>query len=421
MTSFFRSFRHGARATFGTRARILTFSATGLTCSLAVVASAPLFAKSGQAETPEYLLPFYLRSFRARFNHFASVKSSTGGRLMTPTDFVNSLIGQPGAPVVTETPVAMTQLFRDMDHDGDGTLSFPEYSILMTLVTTSRADFDFAFRMFDVDSSGKLSHREFCHMIKALCPESVQFTEKILHGPLVERFFGTHGSHRELTLSEFWSFVEQLRVAVWDAEFDHWAAANGTLRSGPLGQGTITLSHLFDIFTASHLGSHLSFPMVAQRRKLVHLEKQDPAVAVVPRDQYHRMMHLVAEQSTLMRMLDLYQRSGLPVRPQDFLRAVNATAGIATTRLVAGRAASVSTTAAPPESIHARMVSNVRLVDVHALYRLFDLDGDGSLSVDEFKSLASTKMSFNTPQRPVDESMSMPARFLNCMRNVTAK
>lgn len=156
--------------------------------------------------------------------------------MMNASDFMNSLTGQPNNRV-KEAPEAFQKLFHQLDSDGDGTLSFPEYAFLMILITTSRSEYDFAFRVFDFDGKFcKLSHRQFCHMMNALCPEQNFFAETVLHGPLIEQLFGKHGSHRESTFVEFYAFVEGLRLAIWDADFDL------RMKSSPKGTILITLA-----------------------------------------------------------------------------------------------------------------------------------------------------------------------------------
>jgi hypothetical protein len=60
----------------------------GITFSAVTVACKP-------KDTPDYLLPYYLRDCRSRFIHYASVKGDKGRRYMTPEDFLLALLASP--------------------------------------------------------------------------------------------------------------------------------------------------------------------------------------------------------------------------------------------------------------------------------------------------------------------------------------
>lgn len=72
-------------------------------------------------------------------------------------------------------------------------------------------------------------------------------------------------------------------------------------------------------------------------------------------------MHLLAESSDLLRMLELFHGSGLPVTPVDFLRASRAALG----------SSSHSSWTGDPKKMH--FEKTITAEDVRTVFDIFDL------------------------------------------------
>jgi len=334
------------------------------------------------AGTPSYLLPFYMKSLQSRFTHFATAKGGQGEPAMTPTDFVNSLIGKPGQVSVSGVAEDLRKLFLELDANGDGLLNFGEYAILLTFLSNSRSDFDFAFRMFDVDGNMRLSFTEYKQLVRALCVNTEALTSPSFDSPLSNRFFGPDRTGN-LTFSEFWAFVQNLRAKVWTSEFLN---ASG-------GKSTITAEEYFTMLCQSQLGSHLPFKLVATQRRLQKLGSSK----AVSLEQYLRLCHVLSETDKLTRIISLYTDGGLSLKPVDFMRAI--------------RAAKVG--------LDGHKNCDLTQNDVDLIYLVFDLNQDGSINMDEFMSVMGPKTTFNTPRKSIGSKVSWPVAFYECIREKT--
>nr|CAD7450426.1 unnamed protein product [Timema bartmani] len=117
------------------------------------------------------------------FRYFATVKivNAVGSEVfMTPDDFLRSLtpgMRQPDGlgldqfvsydlktlrtKMKLKTTLSEDSVFRRLDSTGLGLISFSEYIFLITVLSTSPRQYEFAFRMFDLNGDGVVDIDEF--------------------------------------------------------------------------------------------------------------------------------------------------------------------------------------------------------------------------------------------------------------------
>jgi Ca2+-binding EF-hand superfamily protein len=337
----------------------------------------PAYAKP--RDTPQYLLPYYLKTTRSRFNHFASEKEEgEDGRpekYMNAEDFLRSLLvtkktdDQVSAAVVRD----LDRLFRAVDANGDGKLSYGEYSMLMVFLTRSTADFRLAFHMFDEDETGTIGVDEFKNLVKALRIDPN--VELDFEGGLTTMFFGSSYKKR-VSQVELLKFVSDLKLEILKAEFRQF---------DPEGEGFVTPKKFCKLITNSMLGSHVPFYIVSNLRQLGGDDNK------VGFEQWVKFSHVMDMCDDLAVAMQVYCGGGQTLRKEDFHRAV--------------KAVSKSTDVSP------------QTVDL--IYALFDKDGDGSLEYEEFISVVRSKVKYNHFHKDKKrKGRSPPQQFIHCLNTV---
>jgi len=361
--------------TFFRRATIASISAVAFQSKSSFT---PDVAFAKPRDTPQYLLPYYLKTTRSRFNHFASIKEERE-KFMTAEDFLRSLLvpsskdksRQVNSFVVRD----LDRLFRAVDANGDGRLSYGEYSMLMVFLTRSTKDFKLAFHMFDEGETGTMGAEEFKNLMRSLrIDPSVEFNFK---GGLTEMFFGSTYKKR-LSETEFFKFVGDLKLEILKAEFRQF---------DPENEGYISPTNFSKLITNSMLGSHLPFYIVNNIRSLTN-GTEDARVGFDQWINFSRVMDQCDELAVAMQM---FCSGGRALEKKDFHRAF--------------RAVSHQTQISP------------QTVDL--IYALFDKDGNGTLEYEEFISVVRTKVKYNHFRTDKTRSeRSPPQQFIHCLNTV---
>eukprot|EP01059_Diplonema_ambulator_P018245 TRINITY_DN30474_c0_g1_i1.p1 TRINITY_DN30474_c0_g1~~TRINITY_DN30474_c0_g1_i1.p1 ORF type:complete len:344 (+),score=99.24 TRINITY_DN30474_c0_g1_i1:25-1056(+) len=239
------------------------------------------------------------------FKNYASVVEEGGEVLyMTVDDFVRSLLRKRNIEALpAKATDDIAALFKDVDSNSDGLLSFQEYSLFMTLLTNSRHDIEQCFRMFDFDQSNTIEMEEFKSMVIALSNDpTVQYTWE---GGLTEKFFK---NKKSLTFNEFYRFVEELKLQVMKAEFHAFnATETGTVES----------------LTRLLFGPYLP-PEIAPNRD--RIQSHDRRGRTIHLRNWVTFNELFLAADDLQEAFDVYKRSGQAIKKQDFIRATTASA-----------------------------------------------------------------------------------------------
>ena len=316
-------FLRGAGAFFGT----LTTGAVGYRTYRS-------FAKEWEKEADPTKL-----NARERFTKYASVN----GGVMTTEDFVASITS--ALPTISKDVRAISydsleRVFRKIDANDDKHLSYQEYCMFVTLVSTDVNHFKMAFKMFDVNENGKVDIEDFKRMMKAVVVDpSVKLSFK---GGVVESFFGRN-YEKSLSFDQFMGLVDDLRKEVRTAEFRSLDQEK---------TGAITFSQLQKLFNLEPAAK--SAAEGAKPRK-------------VTLQNYHNIVNVLLKSDTIGRALDIYN-AGYPEEEGcgkgDLVRALRC--------------------------------ADIRLnsTEVDILFDLFDIDGSGKIDGQEFTEIAKRKKSF---------------------------
>eukprot|EP00754_Rhynchopus_humris_P043214 Rhum_TRINITY_DN306_c0_g2::Rhum_TRINITY_DN306_c0_g2_i1::g.1085::m.1085 len=306
-------------------------------------------------DVPDYLMPYYLTTLRRRFNHYASGKTLKGNRCMTSEDFVRALLCAKNTSQEIKPSVIrdLDELFRVVDANGDGLLSFAEFSLFMLFLTNSQERFELGFKMFDQNESGTVDVEEFKELCNCLSVDTtVRFS---FRGGITQKFFGDDYTN-QLSIAEFLNFVSSLRREVWKAEFRQFDHNE---------RGAIRPEEFAELVTNAMLGSHLPFYIVDNIRRL----KSNPKMPQeIPYSAWEVFNRLVLNSGDVARLIQTYTSSGLPLRKGEFTKAV---------QVVIPDIGDVKT-------------------PVDLIFAIFDRDGDGALEYDEFLSVAHSKFTFNS-------------------------
>ena len=321
-------------------------------------------------DTPDYLMPHYLRDARSRFVHYASIKKK-GNKYMTAEDFLCALLGTKETKL--EDPKAASELqclFNTVDSDGDGKLSFSEFSFLMVLLTTKQKDFELCFHMLDAERRGSLSAAQFITCIKALSsddmPSALLSKSLARGGGLMVKLFGANFGKR-CSLADLTLLCEQVRTEVWKAEFRQF---------DPLGTGAISSEKFAELITGQMLGSHLPFYIVQNTRRL--------RSGVVGFPSWLKLHQLMLAGDELSIAVEIFTRSGQPLLKSDFANAIRAVK-------------------MPP----------LTPAELDLVFDLFDRDGSGSLEVGEFFGIMRNKLNFHVKERK-REKEDLFTRLVRC-------
>ncbi|EPY24894.1 Ca2+ binding protein, contains EF-hand motif (ISS) [Strigomonas culicis] len=330
-------------------------------------------------DTPAYLIPYYLRDVRSRFEHYASVQKRKGGpKYMTVDDFVRALLGSPDPQLKSSSAAdGLREIFVKMDTNEDSFISFPEFRFLMALLTSKSSDVKLLFNIVDTDHTGAISLEQFADVLRG-CTDDKALVRSITKDTrrksgVLHNLFGTRERPRCCTFQEVDELIHSIRMEVWKAEFRQYDEDRND---------RITAEQFSELIASQVLGSHLPYFLVNNIRKL----RGD--TNTISLDMWIGFHEVLLHAEELGEAIELYAASGLPVTRQGFQRAVRVT-GI------------------PP------------LPDdtINVLFSVFDKNNDGTMEMEEFLSIMKKKMSYHYQAKP-RERVSLPTRFAQCTKMV---
>ena len=128
-----------------------------------------------------------------------------GEKSMSLEAFIKSITHEKVSLKPEDVPQDLKVMFVLADLNGNGVLSFSEYSFFFTLLTSSNEKFKLAFEMMDKDGSSKIDLNEFMQIMNTEGVDS-KFVSSMKQLPLMHKFFGSDCSG-SLSFAEFSSFV----------------------------------------------------------------------------------------------------------------------------------------------------------------------------------------------------------------------
>ncbi|KAG8348323.1 EF hand domain [Trypanosoma vivax] len=334
-------------------------------------------------DTPEYLIPYYLRDFSSRFNHYASHRSSKDGFMyMTLEDFVRALLVLKRSKSLTPSSVErLRRLFVDLDSDGDAYLNLTEFSFLMVLLTAKLEDIKMLFSILDSNKEGTLSLDQFAGVLRGLgCTpiEAKTFSHKSKNG-IVRRLFGERGERR-CSFNDMAETIRTINEEVWAVEFSQFDTD---------GNGRISAEDFGKLIANQMIGSNVPFYIVDNIRKM---RGGGSAITLDLWLGFHRIMQHVDDISEA---LHLFSASNLPLGKAEINRALKAVG-----------------------------VQPLTGQELDLILALFDRDGNGAVDFDEFIGVMKHKSTYQHC-RIIDNKSPVrrpfPSRFFECVWEATLR
>uniref|UniRef100_A0ACD5Z1B7 Uncharacterized protein n=1 Tax=Avena sativa TaxID=4498 RepID=A0ACD5Z1B7_AVESA len=182
------------------------------------------------------------------FEYFASTQNPEGEVYMLPADLMRAVVPvfPPSESNIVregrlrgernpgELQCAPSEFFMLFDTNGDGLISFAEYIFFVTLLSIPESSFNIAFKMFDLDHSGEIDKEEFKKVMALMRSYNRQGAahrdglriglkvgQPVENGGLLEYFFGKDGSET-LKYEKFSNFLKQLHDEIVRLEFSHY-------------------------------------------------------------------------------------------------------------------------------------------------------------------------------------------------------
>ncbi|CAI5741436.1 unnamed protein product [Peronospora destructor] len=261
-------------------------------------------------------------------------------------------------------PPRAKTFFDLVDADGDGLISYAEYSFFCTLLAIPERQFELAFKMFDTDENGQLDHREFKQIINLMrlrTPAGRQ--DRSLHDeiPIFKHLFGELAT-KSLSYDKFCAFRRNLKQEIMRIQ--------------------ISFSSLFDVD-----GDRILSPREFGMFLVSHADQRHIEMWVERVDKLQELKGHVTEQEFMDFNVFLEHLDELEVAMELVMQAH----GVNKAQFQR------ATKAAVCGIKHTKLVTPLQ-IDI--LFALFDLNGDGHLSTKEFIQVMQTRKDsgFNEPR-----------------------
>ncbi|EUB54855.1 EF-hand domain-containing family member [Echinococcus granulosus] len=295
------------------------------------------------------------------FRLFAS-REYCGVLYMTPNDFLQSLFQEkpPTSQLNSLSPDEVKTILQKAGHCGSknlfrklgnqGLISFTDYLFLLGLLNKPSSRYEVAFDILDTDYSGAIDANEFSMLygVSAGAPDQMQLTHDRLslgnlsdQSTLMRVFFGKDGKQL-LKKEDFYKFIENFQNEILEAEFT-LSSPNGATIS-PTNFARVLL-HNTDL-PESRYDEFLS-----RLRRL-------PANVEITLEDFKRFYKFVNHLDDFQMAMKMYMLANRPISLTEFKRAIRACVN-----LEIGEQA------------------------LQTLFCMFDADGDGHMSPQEFMVL----------------------------------
>ncbi|XP_013412775.1 calcium uptake protein 3, mitochondrial isoform X5 [Lingula anatina] len=331
-----------------------------------------------------------------RFLSFASLEYA-GKIYMTPQDFLESVIQEEPRDRVrrrylrdievkkwlTDTPTrhkGSIELFRAI-HD-KGLISYTEYLFLLCVLTKPKSGFHIAFNMFDTDGNQQVDKQEFLVLQRVLDKTNASFQTKgpeqadsdvflamILKGDregvedialyadttLLVHFFGQKGKEN-LSFQDFARFMENLQTEVLELEFEEYARGMPTISEEDFARVLLHYTQLNQADCEEYI------ERLKERRPEEKANQKGCNQGIVFKD-FRDFFQFLNHLDDFSMAMKLYTVANQPVSQELFHRAVMVCTGLKL---------------------------NPHVIDT--VFQLFDIDGDGQLSHQEFISIMKSRL-----------------------------
>nr|XP_034190747.1 calcium uptake protein 3, mitochondrial isoform X3 [Osmia lignaria] len=339
-----------------------------------------------------------------RFIKFASVEYD-GQLYMTPQDFLDSVIEAEPRPRLKRRVLADKELevmrnsipslrqgnphmFRNLRDKG--IISYTEYLFLLSILIKPKSGFHIAFNMFDTDGNGRVDKTEFLVMEKVFShawrgrhgtetkekldllterqttPEEIQVQyidddqglqrRHAVDTSLMIHFFGKDGNN-ELKYEDFKRFMENLQQEVLELEFHEFSKGRDTISELDFAKILLRYTQLVTDECDKYLDRIIQNPDL------------QTGIGFEEFRRFYQFLNNLDDFAIAMRM---YTLADHPISKDEFQRAVKICTG---------------------------SVLSDHIIDT--VFALFDDDGDGQLSYQEFIAIMKDRLrrGFKSQQR----------------------
>ncbi|KEG12299.1 hypothetical protein DQ04_01821040 [Trypanosoma grayi] len=401
---------------------------------------------------------------QGRFRHYAR-RDADGREVLDPTGLVacvcllddderRLLAGDAENRLPPHVRQRLAHLFALMDVNCNNLVTYDEFCIFLTLLSTRRKYMQLAFGVFDKKEDNRLSKHSFRHLLNALMIDphvkvvkkrprrrellppveaslgssaavaaTADVTEQVdadtqptgiptmtkdelLTSPLAKRLFGPRGENH-VSFDEFWSLLREIRREVRAVEFGLY---------DPRNTGQITMSELQKIVLRRGRGDGTDSSSSIVSSGGCNAEDEELASW----DFYLKVFDVIFEYETVEHGMNLAIRSKTPPSAADLSVKPQAEALAALPLSKTGDEWELDSAEFHQVLKSSQALSHLTREDVDRLVRVFDRDGSGKLSPSEFARMCQWRTSFFTPQQP---RFNLPRRnavqqFVYCMQQL---
>ncbi|XP_078401566.1 calcium uptake protein 2, mitochondrial isoform X1 [Cetorhinus maximus] len=309
---------------------------------------------------------------KQRFKQFASVEYE-GELYMTPRDFLFSVILEcmnSGASFLSDkmekkkltkqdidvlvaqatTVKQSTNLFRDLGDNG--LISYTEYLFLLGILTKPDTGFHIAFSMLDIDGNRQVEKKEFLVLQSIirqkkdvkLGAQTTPKGSKAMNTTLLVHFFGKEGEQK-LQYKDFYRFMEDLQTEVQEIEFRDFSRGMKTMRREEFAAWLLHFTE--------------------EQNRDIYWKKvrQLPPGESISFEEFRAFCHFMNHLEDFAFTMNMFTAANRPVGIGHFKRAVKVATG-------------------------QELSDNV----LNTVFKIFDVDGDGCLSKQEFLGVIMTRL-----------------------------
>ncbi|KAI9312276.1 olfactory receptor [Dichotomocladium elegans] len=159
--------------------------------------------------------------YRRLFYKNASVEKD-GDKYMTETDFLATVAAGEDFKKIQREQFGL--LYKVADRSNKGLVSFEDFVIFQNLLSKPDAEYEIAFRLFDVNGTGKVTFDQFKEVLSSNMPkDAVPFD---FDCDWLKLYIGTKEGKHELSYEEFSQLLKGLQGERLRQEFKHYDKAH---------------------------------------------------------------------------------------------------------------------------------------------------------------------------------------------------
>ncbi|KAI9475837.1 MAG: mitochondrial carrier domain-containing protein [Benjaminiella poitrasii] len=158
-----------------------------------------------------------LEQYRRTFQKYASVEKDQE-RFMTRDDFLSAIVPNEDFKKIKREQFEL--LYKLADKNDKGYVSFNDFVIFEDLLSKPDAEYEVAFRVFDVNGTGKVTFDQFREVLQNNMPQdAVPFD---FDCDWLKLYIGSKEGHHELSYQEFTQLLKGLQGERLRQEFKHY-------------------------------------------------------------------------------------------------------------------------------------------------------------------------------------------------------